>query len=92
MKHASDTNRQDRAQKLARREKHSSNQGDRLVFEKRRKTTVDFSHLSEDEIQHHREQISKEMTRRKRFNMIFGSLLVIVVFGGLYWAWRKLVG
>ena len=92
MKHASDTNRQDRAQKLARREKHSSNQGDRLAFQKTRRSAVDFSHLTEEEISAERARIAYTYKKAHRRTRIFALISVLLVFGTLYAGMRYLIG
>lgn len=92
MKHASDTNRQDRAQKLARREKHSSNQGDRLAFQKTRRTAVELPHLTEEEISAEGTRIAYSYKKAHRRNVIFALILVLLVFGTLYGGMRYLIG
>ena len=59
MQHASDTNRKDKAQKAVRREKFKGNFSEKTMLNTNHLTKLDFSHLSEEEINEEMEEFLK---------------------------------
>jgi len=82
MQHASDTNRKDMAQKVARREKFNGNHSDKTTLDGKRGIKLDFSHLTQDQISKERIRIKTEFKQRKKRNfrnLIICLALLIVI-------------
>lgn len=93
MQHASDTNRKDRAQKAARREKFNGNHSDKATFSEKHSTKLDFSHLTQEEITKERNRIQKMFAKRRTKNLIiYVFSLFILVIGAvwIYYYFRRL--
>ena len=85
MKHASDTNRKDRAQKAARREKFNGNHSDKATLGEKHSTELDFSHLTQDQIVEERNRIQEVFAKRRMKNLkIYVVSLLILVIGAVW--------
>lgn len=78
MKHASDTNRKDRAQREARRETFKGNHSDKSRLKNDAGGKVDFSHLSEEDITAERKRIADKYRARKKNVWTFVIMLLVV--------------
>lgn len=82
MQHASDTNRKDRAQREARRQKFNENRSEVITVDSESTIKVDFSNLSEEQIAQERERIHQLFVkRRKRQVILLISALIGLVLG-----------
>ncbi|NQZ36848.1 MAG: hypothetical protein HRT58_14355 [Crocinitomicaceae bacterium] len=87
MQHASNTNRQDRAQRSARREKFNGNHSEKTTMSSENSPKLDFSHLSQDQILEERKRIRKVFIKRRKKNgaiFFFALALVITVAAIVY--------
>ena len=88
MQHASDTNRKDRAQRTARREKFQGNHSDKMILDSDRAQQIDFSHLTKDQITKERARIRSVFKNQRKKNLfIYGIAIVLVCFAGI-WSYR----
>lgn len=86
MKHASDTNRQDRAQKIARRNNYEKSHPENTIL-KNNSTKLDFSHLTSEQIDTERKRIKENFQKQTRKNNVIYILaftIVMVIIFGLY--------
>lgn len=79
MQHASDTNRKDRAQKAARREKFSGNHSDKTLLNDSSSSKLDFSHLTKEQIATERLRLKEMFSKRKRRSFTLGIVLFSLV-------------
>ena len=87
MQHASDTNRKDRSQKTARREKFNGNHGDKSTLDEDHTTKLDFSHLSQEQIAEERNRIQEAFSSRRRKNLIVFVVSFPIVVIGMVWVY-----
>jgi hypothetical protein len=82
MKHASDTNRQDKNQKLKRRANYEKNHPDKSILNNQREK-IEFIHLTDEQINIERERIRIhfESIKRRNQKMILVIGLIFVVLG-----------
>lgn len=66
MQHASDTNRKDRAQKAARREKFNGNHSEKATLTDDHGTKLEFPHLTQEQIAQERKRIKEVSARRMK--------------------------
>lgn len=78
MQHASDTNRKDRAQREARRQKFNENRSEVITVDSETTIKVDFSNLSEEQIAQERQRILQLFAKRRKQRVI---LLISVTLG-----------
>lgn len=92
MQHASDTNRQDRAQRSARREKFNGNHSEKTTMSSENSPKLDFSHLSQDQILEERKRIRKVFVKRRKKNgvILFFALAFVIIAATL--AYSKVRG
>ncbi|GAB5418406.1 MAG: hypothetical protein Crog4KO_14900 [Crocinitomicaceae bacterium] len=90
MKHASDTNRKDKAQKMARREKFNGNHSDKTTMGESHSNTFDFSHISEEQTILERKRIQVQYSKRRKQNMLVLIVVSILVAIGLGWLFTLL--
>jgi len=90
MQHASDTNRKDRAQKAARRDKFSGNHSDKATLNDTRATKLDFSHLTPEQIAQEREEIAKRQTQRRKKNTVLFVISIAVTFALIIWLYFRI--
>lgn len=90
MQHASDTNRKDRAQRAARREKFNGNHSDKTILNENHSTKLDFSHLTSDQIALERKRIAEKFRKRKRNQLIAVISAVSIVIVAFIYVYRKI--
>lgn len=81
MNHASDTNRKNKAQKIARREKFNGNFSEKSSMNNSCGQKLDFSHLSDDDISKERNRIATnhELRRNKIFKVVWFLVITILI-------------
>lgn len=83
MQHASDTNRKDRAQRQARREKFNENRSEVISVDSESSLKVDFSNLTKEQITEERERIQQLFKKRRKRQIIFIICATIVLIVGI---------
>lgn len=81
VQHAVDTNRRDKAQKAARREKFNGNYSDQAILGKGHASQLDFSHLSPAQIAAERKRIQERYTKQKRRQIVVALVAIVIVLG-----------
>ena len=85
MKHASDTNRKDRAQKAARRETFNGNYSAKSNLGEKHTTKLDFSHLTQEQITEERNRIQNVFYKRRKKNLVGIIVVLAILVTGVLW-------
>lgn len=91
MQHASDTNRKDRSQKAARRETFNGNHSDKTLLGHNQSTKLDFSHLSQEQIDQERLRIKRLSAKRRKARIITYSIALTILTIGFFWLYYKMI-
>ena len=85
MQHAANTNSSDKNQKASRRKKFKGNQSDKTSNSDKYK--IDFSHLTEDEIEEERKRISTAHKKdRKKRIILYLIVITSITIGGIFYS------
>jgi len=85
MQHAANTNSSDKNQKAGRRKKFKGNQSDKTSNSDKYK--IDFSHLTEDEIEEERKRISTAHRKgRKKRIILYLIVIASITIGGIFYS------
>jgi len=82
MKHASDTNRKDRAQRASRRKKFNGNHSAKSVLDNNKSTKLSFDNLTDEQITKERTRLKsvfKSDAKRKRRILIISSIITLFI-------------